>query len=89
MLGFSDQLGVRGCPQFWPRGAQKGPKWPKNGKNLTLRALEVWNGWNGVEQSWNELRDIYVGILRPIGSAGMPPNLAQGRPKRPKLAKNA
>ena len=89
MLGFSEQLGVRGCPQFWPRGAQKGPKWPKNGKNLTLRALEVWNGWNGVEQSWNELRDIYVGIFRPIGSAWVPPNLAQGRPKRPKLAKNA
>ena len=35
MLGFSDQLGVRGWPQFWPRGAQKGPKWPKNGQNLT------------------------------------------------------
>ena len=82
MLGFSDQLGVRGCPQFWPRGAQKGPKWPKNGQNLTLRALGVRNGRNGVERGWNELGDIYAGIFRPIGSAGVPPILAQGRPKR-------
>jgi len=86
MLGFSEQLGVRGCPQFWPRGAQKRPKWPKNGKNLTLRALEVCNGWNGVERSWNELRDIYLGIFRPIGSAGVPPILAPGRPKRAQMA---
>ena len=85
MLGFSDQLGVWGCPQFWPRGAQKGPKLPKNGQNLTLRALEVRNGWNGVERSWNELRDTYVEIFRPIGSLGVPPILAQGRPKRAQI----
>ena len=79
--------------QFWdlqgPKLTKNGPKWPKNGQNLTLRALGVRNGWNGVERSWNELRDIYAGIFRPIGSAGVPPILAQGRPKRPKLAKNA
>ena len=86
MLGFSDQLGVRGCPQFWPRGAQKGPKLPKNGQNLILRVLEVQNGWNGMEQSWNEVRDIYVGIFRPIGSSGVTPILAQGRPKRAQMA---
>ena len=59
-----------GDPNFGPGAPKKGPNGPKTAKNLTLRALEVWNGWNGVEQSWNELRDIYVGIFRPIGSAG-------------------
>ena len=68
---------------------KNGPKWPKNGQNLTLRALGVRNGWNGVERSWNELGDIYAGIFRPTGSAWFPPILAQGRPKRAKLAKNA
>ena len=65
---------------------KNGPKWPKNGQNLTLRALGVRNGWNGVERSWNELRDIYAGIFRPTGSAWVPPILAQGRPKRAQMA---
>ena len=51
-----------------------------------MRALEVRKGWNGVERSWNELRDIYVEIFRPIGSLGVPPILAQGRPKRAQIA---
>ena len=81
---------ARFCDHFWdlqgPKLTQKGPKLPKNGQNLTVRALEVRNGWNGVERSWNELRDIYVGIFRPIGSLGVPPILAQGRPKRAQIA---
>ena len=75
---------------FWdlqgPKLTKKGSKLPKNGQNPTLRALEVRNGWNGVERSWNEVRDIYVGIFRPIGSSGVTPILAQGRPKRAQIA---
>ena len=75
---------------FWdlqgPKLTKKGSKLPKNGQNPTLRALEVRNGWNGVERSWNEVRDIYVGIFRPIGSAGVTPILAPGRPKRAQMA---
>ena len=75
---------------FWdlqgPKLTKKGSKLPKNGQNPTLRALEVRNGWNGVERSWNEVRDIYVGIFRPIGSSGVTPILAQGRPKRAHMA---
>ena len=81
---------ARFCDHFWdlqgPKLTQKGPKLPKNGQNLTVRALEVRNGWNGVERSWNELRDIYVEIFRPIGSLGVPPILAQERPKRAQIA---
>ena len=51
-----------------------------------MRVLEVRNGWNGVERSWNEVRDIYVGIFRPIGSAGVHPILAKGLPKRVQMA---
>ena len=80
---------ARFCDHFWdlqgPKLTQKGPKLPKNGQNLTVRALEVRNGWNGVERSWNELRDIYVGIFRHIGSLGVPPILAQGHPKRAQI----
>jgi len=47
------QLGVclcGGCPKFWPRSAQKGPKLSKNYQNMTLSTLVVPNGWNGMER---------------------------------------
>ena len=44
--------------------------------------------WNDVEQSWNELQDVQVENLVPVGSVGVPPILARSAHKGPKYPKN-
>ena len=42
----------------------------------------AFQGWNGMERSCNKLLDVQVQVLGLVGSAGVPPILAQERPKR-------
>lgn len=72
-----------------PKTAQSSPNWPKMLKNGDLKVPLVQNCENSVDRRWNQLGEVQANIFGPIGSCRVPPNLAQGCPKWPKLAKHA
>ena len=76
------QLGVRGSPQFLSSSPPKGPKWSKNGQNLTCgpKRLE-WHGMS-YRTSWLRFWHIWECVC-----AGVSEILAQERPKRAKMPK--
>ena len=58
---------------------------PNNGN---FKVLMVQNGWNSLERRWNVLGEVQAKVSGPISRSGVPLNLTQERPKRPKLAQN-